>query len=359
MRKNYIDNLRVFCILLLFPFHTFMIYNNRGQGFYINGLPLKWTSIFNFFVYPWWMTLLFALAGISSAYALKSRSNKEFIKERVKRLLIPFLIGVVVIIPIQSYIADKFHNGYSGSYFQHYKIFFTKMTDFTGYDGGFTPAHLWFVLYLFIISLIMIPAINWYKNRDKKINFNKISLPMLLLLFLVILILTPILELGGQSLGGSLACFAIGFFILSLDEVLEKIDKNCILICLLFVAVSILRKIIDITMGDSGLIWDIVYRLVLWFGILAFLSLGKKFLNFSNKITKYLYKSAFSLYYFHQSFLVVIGFLSLKYINNIFLQISITMVGSLIMSLGAYELFRRFRITSFLFGIKQKRLSSE
>jgi len=39
-RKHSVDNLRSFTILMLFPFHVFMIYNNWGEGFYIRGQEL-------------------------------------------------------------------------------------------------------------------------------------------------------------------------------------------------------------------------------------------------------------------------------------------------------------------------------
>ena len=32
MRKHYLDNLRTIMILLLFPVHTFMIWNNYGKN---------------------------------------------------------------------------------------------------------------------------------------------------------------------------------------------------------------------------------------------------------------------------------------------------------------------------------------
>lgn len=106
MRKNYIDNLRVFCILLLFPYHTGMLYNDWGEAFYIHSeteLPLTYVMSA---IYPWWMTLLFVIAGISAYYALSNRSTKEFLLERVKKLLIPLLVGVITIVPMQTYIAD-------------------------------------------------------------------------------------------------------------------------------------------------------------------------------------------------------------------------------------------------------------
>ena len=197
--------------MLLFPYHTCMIYNNWGEIFYITGVPYSLPSNFVSIVYPWWMTLLFTIAGISSFYAFKNRTIKEYTKERVEKLLIPLLVGLVFIIPIQSYIADIFHNGYTGGYFEHYKVFFTKFTYLTGQDEGFTPGHLWFMLYLFVISIIMLPIMNKYSKSSKKIDGSKVRMVHLLPMFIVILICTPILEIGGKSIGYSLACFAIGF----------------------------------------------------------------------------------------------------------------------------------------------------
>lgn len=136
MRKYYIDNVRILCVLLLFPFHSTYIFNNLNESFYINGTPSEALTAVDLCVYPWWMTGLFVLAGISAMYALKKRTAKQFLIERVKRLLIPLIVAIVIIIPPQTYIADVFHNGYTGGYFEHYKVFFT-LTDFSGYDGHF------------------------------------------------------------------------------------------------------------------------------------------------------------------------------------------------------------------------------
>ena len=82
MRKHYIDNLRILCILLLFPYHTAMIYNTFGERFYITGTPTQSLTFGTLAVYPWWMTGLFVLAGMSTMYALEHRTGKEYVKER-------------------------------------------------------------------------------------------------------------------------------------------------------------------------------------------------------------------------------------------------------------------------------------
>ena len=134
------QTLTILCVLLLFPFHSAYIYNNMNELFYVNGTPSEALTAVDLCVYPWWMTGLFVLAGVSAMYALNKRSVKEFMSERIKRLLIPLLVGVLIIIPPQSYIADIFHNGFTGGYFEHYRTFFT-ITDFSGNDGHFTPGN--------------------------------------------------------------------------------------------------------------------------------------------------------------------------------------------------------------------------
>lgn len=172
-------------------------------------------------------------------------------------------------------------------------------------------------------------------------------------IFIIILICTPILEIGGKSLGESLACFAIGFFLLSDELVQERLEKNSFWLTIMFLFTILVRIILQYNEFGSGVIWDIEQRMVTWFGILAILGIGKKYLNKSNAVTRYFSNAAFPLYYFHQSVLVVLGYLALKYTNIIWIQFSIIMIGSFIITIMCYEVFKRFKISSFLFGIKK------
>lgn len=354
MRKYYIDNIRIICILLLFPFHTCMVFNTFNEPFYVFSTPITVLSQFVVVVYPWWMTLLFTIAGISSAYALKKRSGKEYAKERVSKLLIPLLFGIVLIIPVQSYIADVFHNGYSAGYFKHYGVFFSKFTDLSGYDGGFTPGHTWFILYLFVISMISLPIMLWYSKRDKKIDGNRITMAVLLPMFIPILLMTPIIELGGKSVGESLACFLLGFFLLSLDEVQDKLVKYRMILGVSWIVLMTLRSFMYLNNIGQGLVWDIEQRMLTWIGILAILGLGKRYLNFNNKFTRYFSPAAFPIYFFHQSVLIVVAFYAVKFTNIIPLQFALILGISVGITLLCYEVTRRFSVTCFMFGIKKR-----
>ena len=99
MRKIYIDNLRNYTILLLFPVHTFMVWNDFGSRFYVWLGESRLLSTLIVLVNPWFMPLLFVLAGISARHALEQRSRREYVKQRARKLLVPFLGGLLLLVP--------------------------------------------------------------------------------------------------------------------------------------------------------------------------------------------------------------------------------------------------------------------
>lgn len=73
-RKNYIDNIRNITILMLFPFHTLMIWNDFGSKFYIWQGDNRVFSTLIVLINPYFMPILFVIAGMSARYALEKRS---------------------------------------------------------------------------------------------------------------------------------------------------------------------------------------------------------------------------------------------------------------------------------------------
>ncbi|MEH7119450.1 acyltransferase family protein, partial [Neobacillus vireti] len=157
-RRYDIDWLRNLGILLLFPFHSARVFD-YWDPFYVKSNELSWElSWFIASTSYWFMPLLFWLAGSSTWYALQYRSNQQYLKDRVSRLLVPFIFGLFFIVPPQGYLSLWQHNGDSpGNYFTFLKNYFLDFSDLSGYFGTFTPAHLWFILYLFVFSLLALP----------------------------------------------------------------------------------------------------------------------------------------------------------------------------------------------------------
>jgi peptidoglycan/LPS O-acetylase OafA/YrhL len=353
MRRLYIDNIRSICILLLFPYHTFMIYNAFGEGFYVKGPNIPLTTGFMFAIGPWFMPLLFVVAGVSSFCALQKRKPSQYIKERVLRLLIPLIAGVLLLVPAQTYFAERFHNGYAGGYLAQYALFFTKPTDLTGYKGGFTPAHLWFIFYLFIISLAALPVIMACKRAKRPLTPGKIPMPLLVALFVAPFLMQVILDIEGKSVGEFFAYFMLGYFLLSDENLLQKLVRYRF--ALLAPAVLLMAGVLLIWYGVlevPPIAEEIVISAYAWIAILAIFGLGRRYLNAGNSLTSYLASSSFPVYIFHQTCLVAVAYVVFRLTGSVLAQIVLIMAASLVLTYLMYEVCRRLPGLRLLFGIK-------
>lgn len=153
-RKYYLDYLRIISIVLLFPVHTLMVWNDYGQKFYVWGGDNRVLSSLIILINPWFMPIFFVIVGMCARYSLENRTTKQFIVERVKKLFVPLVSGVILLVPFQTFFARKYFYGYKGTIFDNIIYFFTRFTDMSGYDGAFTPEQLWFILFLFLFHLL-------------------------------------------------------------------------------------------------------------------------------------------------------------------------------------------------------------
>ena len=353
-RKYYIDNLRWLAILLLFPFHAAQIWGGgEYSGFYIWSHTNTVLYVFSTAVYPWYMTLLFALAGMSCKYALQKRTNKQFVLERTKKLLIPFLFGLLVLVPVMTYIAELFFNGYTGTYWQQYGLFFGKATDLTGYDGGFTPGHLWFLLYLFVISLAALPIIVLQRKRRPGLCLGRMSYLAVILLFIPEWLCQYVLNIGGKSLGQFMFLFLCGYYMLSEENILRKLKQyrwisltGCVLSGALYSYLYCFANIRNNWMTG-------IYIFYGWMGILTLLGLGQTALDWHGRLCAYLTRASFPVYILHMPALVVTGYFVLKWPIGVAGQFSAIVCISLAATLLLYELVKRIPYLRFCLGISK------
>lgn len=349
MRKHYIDNLRNLTILLLFPVHTFMIWNDFGSRFYIWRGESKILSTLIVLVNPWFMPLLFVLAGMSARYALEKRTKKEFIIQRVSKLLIPFLFGTVFLVPFQTLYARKFYDNYEGSLLDNWKYFFTHLTDFSGYDGAFTPGQLWFILFLFFISMVSLILFRVAPYEKAKAAVEKLPAFGMLLLFIPIWLMYYLGNFGGFSLGKNLALYLAGYYVLSNDLIIERLERNIRWLTGLFLVGTIVSVIVYYKFSYYGDLW---VNFIGWISILVLLVAGKRFLNRKTDFTEYFNQASYPIYILHQSILVVLAYYIVR-ANNIFLvQVLCICIGSFLMTVAACHLISRIPVVRKLIGMK-------
>ncbi len=353
MRKRYIDMLRLACVALLIPFHTAMMYNTWGEGQYVPGAPLPAAGWFVWLTYPWFMPVMFVLAGMSARYSLEKRSPAQFVKERLLRVGLPLLAGVLLINPFLAYIADISNNGYSGGYFAHYVIFFTRWTDLSGYDGGFGLSHLWFLLYLVIISLAALPIFLLCRRFPKFMAWNKWPVALIMLLGAVQAQADDWLNFGGKSLAQYFVLFLIGLFALSHEEVQEKLERLRFAF-LISALVAGAGYAVAIESQWSGFAYDLPYYLYGYLAALALIGLGKRYFIAQNGALIRAAESSQLFYIFHYPILTAVAYLLMPRITNIPLQIAVFIAVSLVFTVLLSVAIRRIPVVRILFGMKSR-----
>lgn len=348
MRKHYLDNIKIIVILLLFPYHTFMIWNNFGAKFYVWGGNNNILSSLLILMSAWLMPILFVVAGMSTRYSLEKRNTKQFIKERIKRIFIPFISGLILFIPFQTLYARKFFFNYNDGVLGNLRYFFTHFSDLNGYDGMFTFGHLWFLLYLFVITLVTLLVIKKLPVNKVNSKINKINIIGIILLFIPIFAFYHIGNFGGKSIGKYMLLYLLGYYLFS-DDFIEKLVKYKTIILSLFGISQILLVVLYFKYNYYG---DLLVNFVGWLGILSCIIIGKLFLDKENKLTNYFKKASFPIYILHQIFLVIIGYYALMRLDNIVLQINIIIFGSLILTIMIYEIISRIPIIKNIIGVR-------
>ena len=349
MRKPYIDNLRNLTILLLFPVHTFMIWNDFGSRFYIWKGEEKVPSTLIVLVNPWFMPILFVLAGISARYAFKKYTVSAFLIQRVKKLLIPFLFGLVALVPLQTLYARKFFDQYEGGILENLQYYFTHLTDFSGYDGAFTPGHLWFILFLFLISIMALAPFHFYPYERVRKRVERMPAFGILFLFIPVWLMYYLGNFGGFSIGKNFALYLAGYYVLSNDSILEKLEKNIKWLFGLCLMETIASAALYYKFSYYGDLW---IHLIGWNSILVLLILARKFLNNSNGFTVYFNQASYPVYILHQSILVALAYYVVKNITGIFLQVVCIWTGSFGLTILSYHLIRKIPLVRNLVGIK-------
>lgn len=317
MRKHYIDNLRWLTLLLLVPYHTAMAWNVWGEPNYIFFEGNRLISSIVVFLSPYFMPLLFVLAGTSTRLALEKRTIGQYFAERVKKLLLPFLFGTIALMPIMAYIADRFNYGYNGGFFGHYAVFFTKFTDLTGADGGFSFGQFWFLLYLLVISAVSVGVLSLLKKTEPAGSAKSVPFWAVLLLGLPLPLLSDILSIGGKSLAEYTYLFLLGYFVFSDDRIIAKAEKSCPVLLPLGLAASLLDVYLFIWSGrDYGVINDAAKYLSEWLMIIALLGFAKHCFNTSGRISDYMKTRSFLLYIYHFIWVAAAQYLLHKAVGN-------------------------------------------
>jgi glucans biosynthesis protein C len=371
MRRHDMDWLRVIVFGLLIFYHVGMFFvpwgwHIKNDIIYPNA---RWPMLF---VNQWRLPILFVISGMGTFYALSRRTAGQFAKERFIRLFIPLLFGMFVIVPPQIYFERLDKGQINPGYFEFWpsQLFANGVYP----EGNFSWHHLWFLPYLLLFSLVLLPLFLYLRSHPNAGILNLMrkwaSQPFGLFWLVIPLyiwesLVEPFFESTHALIGdwfnlvnyGTL--FFYGFLLVSVKDVfwanVEKNRRKYFYIGLVFFSLLLgIRLLFE----DSTLVHftEAIFKVVnLWAWILVLFGYAAAYLNRPSAQLSYANEAVYPFYILHQTITIAIGFYLMHLDWGFWPKFGLMVVGTFGFSWLIYEfLIRRWTWVRPLFGLKEK-----
>ncbi len=380
-RWYWLDWLRILAMGTIFLYHC-------GRPFIhiewhiMNPEPDMLFMLVNIFVSGWIMPLFFVISGMATYFSLAKRNSKQFATSRFKRLMIPFIFALFIILPVHryysalfaGYFTESFKNFYFWEYFIRAFPFDSDLSP-TYFAGSNQGVYLWYIFWLFIFSLTTVYFLKLLKKEEYQSKISKLAatcnrrggifLLAIPLIIVDIVAIRPFFvfpsDYGGWKLPTYLAFFILAYVLASDPQFEQSIDRNKIPALILGIIASILIIMIFGMVGMEGLASENIYLLITviwafngWCWVMTILGFGRKLLNFNNRFLKISNELVLPFYILHETIIVAIAFYVIglnltvmsKYI--IIVLASFTIISCLLVPI------RRINPLRFFFGMSKR-----
>lgn len=356
MRKYYIDNIRSWTIILVVIYHVIYMFNSVITDGVIGPITkANGVDAVQYLLYPWFMVILFIISGMCSKYYLEKHTEKEYIKARTRKLLVPSTIGLLVFGWIQGYynmaISHAFDN--MPTKIPGVVLYLIMCVSGTGV--------LWTIQVMWILSMVLLLVRKIEKGRLLKLGEKLEIIPVILLGILVWafaqILNTPIIPVYRFGIYG--ISFLLGYYVFSHETVTDTLKKYCVPLLISACVLGILYA-----WRDYGKNYAVVPNVnnpfavaYCWIMCLAILGCMKKWGNHSNKVSGFLSQKSFGIYVFHYLTLSVCAYCLTTYTNMpgvvIYLFTAVSAFGGAII---LYEIISRIPILRWcVLGIKKEK----
>lgn len=383
-RRYDIDWLRVFATYLLLLFHVGMVFN-PAPFFHIRNADVSFVFlILCGFIGLWHMPLFFLLAGWSACSSLALRGPGAFLRERFFRLFVPLVVGCVLLMPAIKFLERS--NGLDASYtglsvaaelqdsFRQvipsglpvaapfHESFFEFLPTFFTDPLRFTWAHLWFVAYLLLFTVLYLPLMQLARRPSRwfhgEVRAGWVYVPLVPLVAIQLTMRErwpglPNLLQDWANVAYYSTYLLCGFLLARFPRLEAVVQQEC-------------RRAFAIACGATGVLFVGVLGggpsppLLLasvavagWCFVVAFLGWSHRHLSFTTPVLRDLTESAFPVYLLHQSAIVIPGYFLIQLSFGVWTKFALLLFVSTTLTLSAYQmLVRPFALTRFLCGMK-------
>ena len=363
-RYHFLDNIRWVVVMLVLLYHVFYNYNTLGVFGAIGGFkPNQWQDIVGTLLNPWFMPLLFVVAGASSRYALQRHSAQEFRIERRRKLLVPSTLGIVVFGWILGMINMANANFELPDGTPGWVIYLISLPNGT--------AHLWFIQDLFLFSLLLLlvrKIIDIERVNDWINTLSKRGIGLLIVAIWGIIYLTALTQVDNPTPAMGLinlyrpifyfATFLVGYYIFSSEAVHNYLaTKAKLLVCLaLLSATAFAIRYYGVDYTLPGVVQSLLCSLYCWTMIIAMFGGFKRWADNTTPFTSYMARSSFGVYIVHMTICSATCILLKQTTLPIWSIYAITIATTFLGSFLLWEILRRIPFVRWcMFGIKAQK----
>ncbi len=344
-RRYDIDWLRTIAIFILIVYHLSIGFQPWGLmlGFIQNTESMEGLWLLMAMINVWRIPLLFFVSGMGVYFSLRNRNWLQLTKERFTRIFIPYVFGILFIVPIHVLILQNYYK---------------QQITYAPSSG-----HLWFLGNILIYTLIFLLLFLFLKRNEHQLLGLKIKnfvggiwgiLTLVILYVLESLLVNPgNFELYAETWHGfflGLISFLFGFlFIYSGKAFWDMIcAKRWLFLILGFAFYGV--RLLYFELQAPNFLKSI--ESITW--ILALFGFGFKHLNKPSKLLAYLSKSAYPVYIIHMAILYLVSQfifpLEISAISKFAISLLLTVLGSLFI----YEfVIKRVVFLRIAFGLKK------
>ena len=337
-RRYDLDWIRIGAFFLLILYHVGMFY--VPWDWHVKSpQPVAWLEPVMLLTNPWRLSLLFLVSGAATRFMADKLAPGVLVSQRTARLLPPLALGVLIIVPPQSYYEIVEQLGFAEGYLAFYGRYLTASGGWCDAEGCLiTPTwnHLWFVAYLLIYTLALAALIAWARPVLRR------------------------LEAGVSSHVLSFSMFLFGYLTARSDTVRQRLISlrwpALVLALAAYGAFSLYawtwREAVAEPAASLVLAMRFVYAVDQWCAIVAILGFGARHLNRPHPALAYLTLAVFPYYIVHQSVIVVAG----HHLAQTGLPQGVEAALLIVVTIAAcgltYEIVRRVPLLRPWFGLK-------
>jgi len=381
-RRHDVDWLRVLAMMAVFLFHCGRFFDTEDWHVKSDRTSVAVSFLTLIIAVQWMMPLFFVLSGISTYHSLSVQNWRQFLGARFKRLAVPLLFGIfVVIAPYQVYLERLSHGQYSGSFWSFYPHYFDGWYAFGG-NFAWMGLHLWYLEALLVFSVITLPLLLVLRSRAGDRLLQTLSTTMrvpgtIFLLAIPIALMEFFANsaaltnfagglfhqrgFGGWSLLPYLAIFILGFTLARGRETTEAIERHRIAAAVVALVTFGLGYFFIKVRGlpETSVGFALIRGVLCWSCLVAICGFGARHLQSSNRFLKYANEAVLPFYILRQTVILAIGYHVIRLGAPLWLEYAIIVVTSFAATIAFYELLiKRLSVLRFLFGMKPRRPQS-